>query len=69
MFRLGLFLLVVVVLAVGAVLVVRSVSRVLTGARPDGTSAGLERGMVQNGAYLALIVLIIGVAMGWLGGL
>ena len=69
MFLLGLFLIVLVLLVVGVVLAIRAVTRTLTGARPDGTSAGLEPGMLQNGAYLALIVLILGVAVGWLGGL
>lgn len=69
MVRLGLFLIVVLALIIGGALIVRAVTRGLAGARPGGTSAGLEPGMLQNGAYLALIVLIFGVAVGWLGGL
>lgn len=69
MVRLGLFLFLVIGLILCAALAVRTLTRAFAGARPSGRSAGLESGMIQNGAYLALIVLIFGVAIGWLGGL
>ena len=65
--RLFLVLILVAILVAVAAVILRAISRALSQARPDGASAGADRTMIQTGAYLALLALILGVSLGWLG--
>jgi hypothetical protein len=67
--RLFLALIVIAVLVAAVAVVLRTITQTVARARPDAASTKAERSMIQTGAYLALIALILGVSLGWLGGL
>ena len=69
--RLFLVLVVLALVIAAFAVTVRAISRAVTRdtTRNTGPSGEAEAGMIQNGAYVALLFLILGVALGWLGGL
>ncbi|NKB27664.1 MAG: hypothetical protein GKR99_08970 [Rhodobacteraceae bacterium] len=67
--RLFLALILIAILVAIAAVILRAIVRGLAQARPDWASVGADRSMIQTGAYLALVALILGVSLGWLGGL